>query len=761
MRVLAIASISFSAAVLCASYLPGTAAKMIFAIAFLLLGILFCFLHSLRYRTALRLAAFSAACGLLWFSLYNCLTVKKAHELDGQTLPLAVVLTDYPRAGANFVSAEGVLATEGLPSLGIRIYDTTYSISGAEPGQLVVMTARLRSTDVRYGEPYEGDLASGIYLTGSGKGAATLGEKEYILRMFPVRIRQIVLKQIDRIFSEDDGPFVRSLLLGDKTELYLRPDLAVSMSRSGIMHVVAVSGMHIGFLVGFLWLVFGRSRKSALISLLMVWLFVFMAGSPPSAVRAGIMQTLFLLAPLLHREDDPLTSLTAALSLLLLVNPFSVRSAGLQLSFCAVAGILILAPRFQMFFTSLFGRFSALSPMRYLIGILSSSLSVMVFAVPFTAMHFSSVQVLSPLTNLLVMWAVSLCFCGSIIAVLVSLVYLPAAKFISVPLRFLIRYILASAKAVSAVPFASLYTCSDTAIYWVAGTYLVFLLFAFLPLRPWKKVLIPSSVSAVSLAALILFTQMRFNRAEGVFSVINVGQGQSVSVFSEEKTLLIDCGGIFSAENAGDVVGRYLLSCGRKQVDLLLLTHLHEDHVNGIPVLMEYLPVNEIVFYAYSTDEDLQLDTILTAAESHGTKITAVGKEAEASLGRISIRMAEPLEVGDTNELCLFSVASIGEYDLLVTGDAPKEAERRFLSENVLPDIDLFVVGHHGSKTSSSEELLSAVPHATAVISTGYNTYGHPSPETLEALSRHSIPIYRTDLSGTLQFYLENSYPNG
>ena len=152
MRILAIASISFSAAVLCASYLQSTAAKMVFAIAFLLLGILFCFIHSLRYRTAFRLAAFSAAFGLLWFSFYYSLTVKKAHELDGQTLPLAVVLTDYPRSGANFVSAEGVLTTEGLPSLGIRIYDTTYSISDAEPGQLVFLTARLRSTDIRYGE---------------------------------------------------------------------------------------------------------------------------------------------------------------------------------------------------------------------------------------------------------------------------------------------------------------------------------------------------------------------------------------------------------------------------------------------------------------------------------------------------------------------------------------------------------------------------------------------------------------------------------
>ena len=755
MRVLAIASISFSAAVLCASFLSGLAAVEIIAIAFFLIGVLFCFSHRIRFRSRICIVLFSAAFGLVWFSLYNSQTVEKARSLDSQTVSLAVILTEYPHTGASFASAEGILATDGLPSIGIRIYDTTYSITDAVPGQYVFLTARLRSADVRYGEEYEGDISSGIYLTATGNETAVLGEKIFLLRTIPVRAAHLVLQQIDRIFSSSDRPFIKSLLLGEKTDLYQRPDLAVSMSRSGIMHIVAVSGMHIGFLVGFLWLAFGHSRKSSLLSLLIVWFFVFMAGSPPSAVRAGLMQTLFLLSPIFHRENDPLTSLSAALALMVLGNPFSVRSASLQLSFCAVAGILILAPRLQTFFTTLFGHFSAYSPIRTLIGILSSSVGVMVFSIPITALHFNSIQILSPLTNLLVMWAVSLCFCSALLCVLVSLVFLPAAAVLAVPVSFLARYILTSAKVISAIPFASLYTYSDPTVYWVAGTYLLFLLFAFLPVSSGKKVLIPAGLSAVSLVAILLFTQIYYNRAEGVFSVIDVGQGQSVSVFSGEETLLVDCGGIFSSENAGDAVGRYLLSCGRKQVDLLILTHLHDDHVNGIPVLLEYLPVREIVFYAYAPDEDTQLDSVLSAADAHGTKVTAVGREAEASLGRISLKLTTPLDDGDANDLCLFCVVSVGEYDLLLTGDAPKEAERRFLSSQTLPEIDLFIAGHHGSKTSTSEELLSAVPNATAVISTGYNTYGHPSPETLKALSDHHIPFYRTDLSGTLQFYLK------
>ena len=752
MRILAIASISFSVAVFCASFLPDLAAAEIFAIAFFLLGILFCFFRKRRFSAPVRLACFGLSFGLFWFCLYSAQTVEKAHALDGKTLPVAVVLTDYPRSTDQTASARGILATEGYPSLGVRLYDPTYTIASARPGQVVIVEARLRSADVRYGQPYEGDLASGIQLTASGKSAPVLGEVNHSLRFLPAVTRHVLLQKIDRLFSGTERIFVRSLLLGEKTEFYQQPELEVAMSRSGIMHIVAVSGMHISFLVGFLWLLFGHSRRYSLLSLLLVWFFVFVAGAPASAVRAGIMQSMLLLAPLFRRENDAITSLSFALALLLLFNPFSARSAGLQLSFCAVAGIQLFAVRMQAFFMRLLGRFSSFRVVQSIIGILARSLSVMVLSIPVTAVHFSSIQVLSPLTNILVMWAVSLCFCLSLLSVMLSLIVPSAAVFLAVPAGILAKFILAAAKAVSSIPFASLYTCSDFAVYWVLGIYLIFLLFLFLPVSLARKAIVPTSVSAVSLAVLLVLTQLHYERVSGVFSVIDVGQGECISVFSGDQTLLIDCGGIFSNENAGDIAGRYLLSCGRKQVDLLLLTHLHDDHVNGIPVLLEYLPVREIVYSAYAPDEDSQLSEILDAAERHNTKVTLIGREATATLGNLSLRLSTPLDSGDANDLCVFSLISVGEYDMLVTGDAPKAAERKFLSENHLPPVELLVAGHHGSKTSTGEELLIACPSAVAVISTGYNTYGHPSPETLESLDRHSIPVFRTDQSGTLQF---------
>ena len=265
----------------------------------------------------------------------------------------------------------------------------------------------------------------------------------------------------------------------------------------------------------------------------------------------------------------------------------------------------------------------------------------------------------------------------------------------------------------------------------------------------------------MSLIFLMALTSRHYSRAEEVIGVIDVGQGECVTAFSGDNTLMIDCGSIFTADNAGEKAAQYLLSRGRQQVDLLILTHLHKDHVNGIEMLLEYLPVREIVISAYAKDEDGQLDSIKKAVEAHGTLLTWLTEEAEAELGAFSVRMFTPITEGDANDCCVISVVSVGECDLLVTGDAPQAAERLLLEHTDLPTIDFLAVGHHGSRTSTSEELMKYMEKTSkAVISVGYNTYGHPAEEVLQALHSALIDenIYRTDQDGTVQFTIEDCY---
>ena len=751
MRKLALACLGYSAAVLLCTYLYHYGlAYCLFAGAVLAAAAVL--LLVLRQRgKALRLVLFGLAAGFLYFALYAPNTVLKAEALSGEERELVVVAKDYPRSYSGGCSLEAELATKPLPSLGITLYDSSFSLQDAEPGQYWLVTAKLKSTDTHYGESYEDDHARGVFLKGTITEPARTLDRNAPFRFLPAKLRHTVSQRAEQLFSPAVRAFMQSLMLGDKTEFYKEESLAASLSRAGVMHIVAVSGMHISFVLGAVQLMFGASRRSSLVCIACIWFFVLLTGASPSAARAGLMQSIALLAPVFRREKDSLTSLAFALAVLLCINPFAVRSVSLQLSFAAVAGILFFSEKFSRALLSLFKKRKKAKLPRYFCSIAASSFAAMVLTVPLTALHFGSVQVLSVITNMPILWAVSLCFGIGYLAVLVSF-FLPGfGKVLALVPEVLAKYIIACSKGISALPFSSLYTCGDYTLSWVAGVYAVFLLFAFLPVRQKVRIFMPGALSVLSLIALIVFTGLKYSSYDAVFSVLDVGQGQCAVVFSGEDTVLVDCGNIMSGIDPGETAGQYLLSCGRKQVDLLLLTHLHEDHACGVPMLMEYIPVQEIVLYQNFPDEDGMLAPILAAAEKHGTKVTYISEIATAQCGSITLDLYVPQTAGDENEMCVTALISAGGREMLLTGDAPASAEEKLLAHTDLFSVDFLVAGHHGSKYSSCAELISACPHAIGIISTGYNTYGHPSPEALERLSALRA-VYRTDECGTLQF---------
>ena len=157
------------------------------------------------------------------------------------------------------------------------------------------------------------------------------------------------------------------------------------MSRSGFMHIVAVSGMHIAFLVGLIRLLFGSSRRSSIFCISMVWCFTLLTGAGASTVISSFMQTMLLSAPVVYRENDPITSLSAALAVILLRNPFAAASISLQLSFGAMAGIICFSGRIYGFLRRWIPAKSAFKPLDYIMATAASSIAVMVFVLPFRA----------------------------------------------------------------------------------------------------------------------------------------------------------------------------------------------------------------------------------------------------------------------------------------------------------------------------------------------------------------------------------------
>ena len=755
MRKLATAALAFSAAVFLANYILPAACLLIIAAVSAVLGAGVMLLRRKWLRPVVITLVFFAV-GLAEYSVYCRMTIERAREYAGQTMDIRGTVLDYPDNYDSYARLRIRVTTEGMPHFKAIVYDNKKQLTAAVPGDAVSFTAKISTADTLYGEPYDNYNVNGYFLRFSIKGEERLEDGGFSLRALPVRLHHFLCGRVDEIFPTDTRAFMKALMLGDKADFYADDALYVAMSRSGLMHVVAVSGLHISFLVGLLVFLLGNGRHSAVIGVVLIWCFVLVTGGSNSALRAAIMQTLLLMAPILRRENDPITSLSAALALILAFCPLAAKSVSLQLSFAAMAGILSFGQRLYAWLMRPVPEKLNCKAVRYVLGTVASSLSVMPFTVPLTALHFSYVPLLGIVSNVACLWAVSHCFCFAWIACLLSIVPLLgiAAGWLC---AWIVRYILLAARLVARVPYAVLYLKTSGALTWMLVSYgLVFLGF-LLRRKRVLRVVLPVGLSLSLLTGLICYTE-HFYRSNDFVTVLDVGQGQCITAFAGDATAVIDCGNINTVDNAGTIAGEYLLSCGRRSIDLLLLTHLHTDHADGTVRLMEMLPVDTLILPAEGDDDGELRESILSCAARHGTKVELIDADTRIVCERLDAQIFKLSDDGDMNERCLMIDLAVGGRHLLVTADAPKAMERKLAAEAALEDTDILIVGHHGSKYASAEELLREAGGGLAVISVGYNNYGHPAQQTLEALETYGYQVKRTDEDGTVEIRLEREH---
>lgn len=303
------------------------------------------------------------------------------------------------------------------------------------------------------------------------------------------------------------------------------------------------------------------------------------------------------------------------------------------------------------------------------------------------------------------------------------------------------------ADALAALPFAALSTQSVYLKLWLALVYALLLLY-LLGRGEKKRPLVPLGLGTAGLCAALVFQAASHTAGRLTVSVLDVGQGLSVALLSGGRAALVDCGGT-GADNPGDTAADYFQSLGLNRIDLVVLTHYHEDHAGGIPELLERLEVGLLVLPDVEEDDPLRRE-ITALAEEKGIETLFLAEDADVTFGESALRIYAPLGSGGANEEGLSVLCTAGDFDGLITGDMNDTVEKRLIKYGSLPDLELLVAGHHGSKYATSEELLLATKPELAVISVGYNTYGHPAPETLERLAAAGCAIYRTDWSGTV-----------
>lgn len=230
---------------------------------------------------------------------------------------------------------------------------------------------------------------------------------------------------------------------------------------------------------------------------------------------------------------------------------------------------------------------------------------------------------------------------------------------------------------------------------------------------------------------------------------VNVGQGQCTLLYVGDQAVVVDCGSSNSYVDAGSRAADQLESMGIHRLRAVAVTHYHADHTNGLYQLLARLEV-QTLYLPDIEDEYGVRERLLRLAEKNGIEVVYVRRTVECPLGGAVLSLYPPVGEGDLNEQGLTALCSAGDFDVLITGDMAGSTERKLVGQYDLPDIEVLMVGHHGSRYSSSQELLQVVRPETAIISVGDNSYGHPTQEAMDRLSQAGAEIYRTDRQGDI-----------
>jgi competence protein ComEC len=574
----------------------------------------------------------------------------------------------------------------------------------------------------------------------SVKSAMQVSRRRQTLESFVFRPNEFLARRLSQsnVSRDEVQAPVSALLLGRIAEL--DDGTTRRFRRGGLYHLWVISGLHVGLLVTLVALALGplslsrKARDTLLVGTALV--FALATGGSAPAIRGALMISIFLLSRIVEKPVAVLQAAGLSAILIVLAEPKELWSAGFYLTYAAVGGIAILAAPLRELLRGLPG---------WLGPIFAVAVAAQLATAPLLLWRFNLVNpvawILSPLVVLLLS-----CLLGSgVLVLLASAVKLPVGLFAAafqVGERVLSRLAEGSAGTVIAVPTPPLS--------------LAILLLALLIVSA-RAPRLGRRVAAAGFAAVILFLVFRRpGRIRGtafIVELLDVGQGDAILLRSEGGAFLVDGGGTFEA-NAEEFGRTRLLpklyDRGIVGLDGVLLSHSHPDHALGLFAVLRELSVSKF-FRGEGSDENgfySRLEAVARVRNVRQVRLAQGDRIPWRGGAFIVLRSGgSPFKTDPVNNGSLVVAFEKGKRRVLLTGDAGAPAERELLDARPgLLRADLLKIGHHGSRTSSLPEFVSAVSPRAALISCGRNNrFHHPSPATLETLRALHVPVFRTD----------------
>ncbi len=568
------------------------------------------------------------------------------------------------------------------------------------------------------------------------------------------RFSEQVRNELYRYFDDSDAGIMIALLLGDKS--LMEDELTSLYKRGGILHVLALSGLHVNLLSeGVELLLFPLLKKRSRTgpcALLFVYGWCILAGMPVGMVRAALMTTVRVFGCLMGRSPDTLTSLSLSMGVLMFFNPYVLCGVAMQYSFLAVFGLTVLGglvPRSLKF--------------------VGSSLCATSFTLPVTLLNYYGFNPYQVMVNLPVLLLMPFLLAGGGLVVLFGL---PGFTFIAGGCAYLSHMLLKLTEGICRLflklPFSYIITGSPgtgrVLLYLVlilGGSVLYYLKRGHVQKEGQRVLLFCAAVMLPGV--LFLFPHYK----EGVVYA-DVGQGDCILIMNGRgDALLTDCGSTSEEDIFLYTVEPMLHYYGIKKLGGVILTHADKDHISGMTEFFtgDFCDV-KVQRLLLPKGQEAAFADLLTYVPKE-TRVGYLQRGDRLSLPGIWIQCLHPglpgasLEGQEKNEMStVLSVTFESGFGTLLTGDISMETEQELLpyvrSFSETADIPLVLkVPHHGSRYSCGAELLLALKPQAAVISVGYNNYGHPSGETLERLSRAGCPCFITKKEGAVLLFKE------
>ncbi len=595
--------------------------------------------------------------------------------------------------------------------------------------------------------------------------AHTVPFSGHSVRSFLYHIRTHLSENIFKILPEEEGSVLNSILTGDRG--MLDTDIKDLYSEGGIAHILSISSLHVSLLglgiYRILNRLFSRMKLSIAVTLIIMYGYLILTGGSVSTARAVIMLTVMLISKMLGKRYDLLNTAGAAAMILIFIQPLYIYDSGFRLSFLAVIGIFAAQEVVRVW------------DIKHVIGkSLLMSTFVWIFTLPATLSAYFCVNLLSVPINILILPMMSILLPAGYIAAATG--FAPVAG----PVYYILRLYTAICEKERSIPYIRPVTgIPETAA--TAAYYALLALFVMLMIRRpylkqhsfdpkkrrhYRKKRRPYErrrnlpLFLILAGCAVIFVRPPASGLQAVF--LDVGQGDAIYAEAGGENLLMDAG----SSNVSDV-GKYrvipfLRSRGITKLDHVLISHMDKDHISAVKEMLEtgYPQIGELVV-GTNIEPDCEL---LSLAREKGTEIRFVCA-GEVLIGsaygimsddKLSVKILAP-EAGrrysDANSGSVVALLGYGDMRLLLTGDSGFESEKLYADR--LPEtqaaFSILKCAHHGSKYSTSSDLLDAfLPGITVISCYKYNTYGHPNPLTLERLTKVLSDVFCTADSGAV-----------